>query len=383
MVRSFDRWTLRQGIHREVKSLPPLQNGAAAIITDRNLYRPGQIVKIKGILRDANDTRLTIPESNEVSWQVSEGDEKRVVKEGTATLSADGGWEASWEVPEKARTGHYQIQCKIGKDAYAGMAEVDIEEYRVPLFSVIARAGNEVGPVAHARISSAYFHGAPNAGANVHWKATWTASAETRDDSFKCYNTYTEIGPRLDPEAVPTKTIEGDTKLDEHGRASLECESPFENNPAVGLCDISWRAEVTSIDGQTLLGGASESISSARARLAVHATEDANSRQAVQVQIQAFDQENQPVTDIALQSDLFFVITKTVKEQVAPFVYRYRNTDRFTKIASQELKGSGTIRFDVPTDRTLRGRSKRPWGSNAAGQRRDNRHRRRACGAAG
>jgi alpha-2-macroglobulin len=329
------------------EEIAPPQKRRAAIITDRNLYRPGQVVKIKGILRDAEDTELEIPASSDVSWQVTAGDEKRVVKEGTAALSPDGGWEASWEVPEKARIGRYQIHCKIGKDAYAGVAEVDIEEYRVPLFSVIAEAGNEVGPVAHARISSAYFHGAPNAGAKVHWKATWTASAETRDDSFKCYNIYSEIGPRLDPDTVPTETIEGDTKLDQHGQASLESESPFENNSAIGLCDISWRTEVTSIDGQTIVGGASASVSSAEARLAVHATEDVSSGKAVQVQIQAFDQKNQPVSDIAIQSDLFFVITKTVKEQVAPFVYRYRNTDRFTKIASKELQGSATIRFDV------------------------------------
>jgi alpha-2-macroglobulin len=344
VVRSLDNNT---GYTSGSEVIASPQTRRAAIITDRNLYRPGQVVKIKGIVREANDTNLTIPESREVSWQVSEGDEKRVLKEGTAILSAEGAWETSWEVPERARTGRYQIHCKIGHDAYEGMAEVDIEEYRVPLFSVIAEVGNEIGPVAHATISSAYFHGAPNAGAHVHWKATWTVSAETRDDSFKCYNTYAEVGPRLDPNAVPTKTIEGDTKLDDHGRTSLECESPFETNPAVGLCDISWRAEVTSMDGQTLIAGASELVSSARTRLAVEATEDAHSRQAVQVQIRAFDQDNQPVTDIALECDLFFVLTKTVKEQVAPFVYRYRNTDRFTKIAAQELKGSGTLRFDV------------------------------------
>jgi alpha-2-macroglobulin len=323
------------------------QKRRAAIITDRNLYRPGQVVKIKGILRDANDTDLTIPASGEVSWQVTEGDEKRAIKEGTAPLSGDGAWETSWEVPEKAQTGRYQIRCRIGDDAYTGMAEVDIEEYRVPLFSVITETGNEVGPVAHATISSAYFHGAPNTGANVHWKATWTAVAETHDDNFKCYNIYAEVGPRLDPDAVPTKIIEGDTKLDEHGRVSLACASPFENNLAVGLCDVSWRAEVTSIDGQTITGGASGSLASARGRLAVQATEDASARKAVQVQIQAFDQENKPVSDIAVKSDLYFVVTKTVKEQVAPFVYRYRNTDRFTQISSQVLKGSGIIRFDV------------------------------------
>ena len=344
VVRSLDSNT---GYTSGSETIASPQKKRAAIITDRNLYRPGQLVRIKGMVRDANETNLTIPPSNEVSWQVTEGDEKRAIKEGTATLSADGAWETSWEVPAKARTGKYQIRCKIGADAYAGIAEVDIEEYRVPLFSVIADAENEVGPVAHLNISSAYFHGAPNAGAQVHWKATWTASAETHDESLKCYNAYAEIGPRLDPDAVPTKTVEGDTKLDEHGHASLECDSPFEKNPAIGWSDISWRAEVTSIDGQTLTGGASASISSAPARLAVQATEITSPGKAVQVQVSAFDLNNQAVVDIAIHSDLYFVVTKTVKEQVAPFVYRYRNTDRFTKIGSQDLQGSGTIRYPV------------------------------------
>ncbi|MBV8141542.1 MAG: hypothetical protein JOZ60_05785, partial [Verrucomicrobia bacterium] len=344
LVRSLD---IDTGYTSGTETVPLPEKLRAAIITDRNLYRPGQSVKIKGILRDANETNLTIPSANEVRWQVTAGDEKRVIKEGTAILSGHGTWEALWEIPEKAQTGHYQIHCNVGKAAYAGIADVDVEEYRVPLFSVIAEVSNEVGEAAHATLSSAYFHGAPNAAANVHWKATWTVAAEIHDESFKCYNSYAEIGPRLDPDAVPSKTIEGDIKLDPHGRAFLECESPFKNNPAVGFCDVSWRAEVTSLDGQTIVGGASESISSARARLGVQASEDTSSPKTIQAQIQAFDQENQSVTDIALHADLFFVFTKTVKEQVAPFVYRYRNTDRFTKIASQELRGPGKIRFEV------------------------------------
>jgi alpha-2-macroglobulin len=345
VVRSLD---FNTGYPSGTEAIAAAPKQRAAIITDRNLYRPGQVVKIKGFVRDADETRLTIPGSSDVSWEVTAGDEKRVVKGGTATLSPAGSWEASWDVPEKARTGHYDIHCKMGNKAYTGNADIDIEDYRVPLFSVIAEAKNEVGPVAHATISSAYFHGAPNAGAQVHWKATWSVTAEIRDESFKCYNTYAEVGPRLDPDSLPTKTIEGDSKLDEHGRVSLECASPFENNLAAGLCDISWRAEVTSIDGQTLVGGSSASLSSAPARLAVHTTEEATANKGVQVQIQAFDQDNHPVTPIALRSDLYFVVTKTVKEQVAPFVYRYRNTDRFTKIGSQELKGAANIHFDVP-----------------------------------
>ena len=323
------------------------QKRRAAIVTDRNLYRPGQLVKIKGIMRDANETDLSIPASRQVNWQVTEGDEKRLVKEGTATLSRFGAWEATWEVPEKVRTGRYQIRCRIEDDSYVGMAEVDIEEYRVPLFSIIVQAVNEIGPLAHARVSSAYFHGAPNAGAHVHWKATWTVSTETRDENSKCYNSYAEIGPSLDPGSLPTRTVEGDAKLDERGIGSLECQSPFKDNPAVGVCDVSWRAEVTSIDGQTLTGGAATTVSSSQTRLAVQTTEDLKSPKTVQAHIQAFDQNYQAITDVALHSDLFLVVTKTVKEQVAPFVYRYRNTDRFVKVASQELNGLATLRFRV------------------------------------
>ena len=363
VVRSLDIHTAYTS-GSEVVAAPQKQR--AAIITDRNLYRPGQVVKIKGILRDADETKLSVPAPAEVSWQVTAGDEKRIVKEGTATLSSDGAWETSWEVPQKVQTGNYQIHCKLGDKAYEGTAEVDIEEYRVPLFSVITETGNEVGRVAHATISSAYFHGAPNAGAKVHWKATWTATAQIREESFKCYNTYAEVGPRLDPDAVPTKTMEGDIKLDEHGRPSLECPSPFESNPAIGLCDVSWRVEVTSIDGQTLVGGASASLSSARGLLAVQATEEAGSSKGVQAQIQVFDQNDHSVPDIAVQADLYFVVTKTVKEQVAPFVFRYRNSDRFTKIASQQSKDGGTIHFDVPGNRPLRGGRERPWNGDTS-----------------
>src|SRR5213075_66743 len=46
------------------------------------------------------------------------------------------------------------------------------------------------------------------------------------------------------------------------------------------------------------------------------------------------------------------VTTKTVKEQIAPFVYRYRNTDQFAKVASQESKTPAQLVF--PTTETGR-----------------------------
>ena len=55
---------------------------------------------------------------------------------------------------------------------------------------------------------------------------------------------------------------------------------------------------------------------------------------------------------VLVRADLFHVTTKTVKEQIAPFVYRYRNTDQFDKVDSQESKTPAELIF--PTSETGR-----------------------------
>ena len=322
----------------------------AEIITDRNLYRPGQTVKMKGIVRDVSDARLAIPTATDAQWRVMEGDGNRVVGEGNVALSSYGGWEAEWNVPEKAKLGHYIIDCRVSGKDYEGSTRISIEEYRVPLFSVVVEAKPEVGQTAHAHVSSAYFHGAPNAGARVHWKANWTVTAEFSSDSEnneykKRYNAFAEIGPRLDPQSEETKTIEGDAKLDEHGFANFACESPFKDNAAISRANVSWRAEVTSLDGQTIVGGDMAALFSAETRLGIRANEKPGKPSGVDVSIDAIDKDDAKVEGVAVHVDLFHVTTKVAKEQLAPFVYRYRNTDQFAKVASQEMKTPAAFVF--------------------------------------
>lgn len=324
----------------------------AEIITDRNLYRPGQTVKMKGIVRNITDSGLSIPSPTDVHWRVTQSDGERVVGEGNVALSPDGGWEAEWNVPEKSKLGHFEIRCQIGGQDYEGATSISVEEYRVPIFSVVVEAAHEVGDTAQTRVSSAYFHGAPNAGARAHWKATWTAMAEFASEGEsenykKRYNSYAEVGPRLDPGNEQIKTLEGDAKLDEHGFATLTCESPFKGDSAIARSNVSWRADVTSVDGQTITGGDMAAIFPNPVRLGLRAIEKPGTEHGVNVSLDAVDQENAQVSGVAVHVDLFHVTTKTVKEQIAPFVYRYRNTDQFAKVASQELKTPAEFVFPV------------------------------------
>jgi uncharacterized protein YfaS (alpha-2-macroglobulin family) len=337
----------------------------AEIITDRNLYRPGQTVKMKGLVRDVTSAGLAIPSETrslwhgvvDVHWRIATGDGDRTVGEGTVPLSPYGGWEADWTVPEKAKLGDYIIDCRVNGNDYQGSTRVNVQEYRIPLFSVVVAATSpEVGTTAHAQVSSAYFHGAPNVGARVHWKASWTTSAEygaEEEGSYrKRFNTYAEVGPRLDVDSEDMKTIEGDTKLDAHGVATLACESPFKDNLAVGRASVVWRVDVTSVDGQTLTGGEMATLFSSETRLGVRANEQTAEPAGVKVEIDALDPEDQKVSGVVVQVDLFHITTKTAKEQIAPFVYRYRNTDQFAKVASQESKTPADLIF--PTTETGR-----------------------------
>src|SRR5438094_3085479 len=336
---------------------PRARRPHAEIITDRNLYRPGQTVKMKALVRDVNDGVLTIPAAGEVHWDITEADGSRVVGEGNANLSPYGGWEGEWNVPEKVKLGIYEIRCRLAGRDYEGVATINVQEYRVPLFSVIVEATTpEVGTTAHARVSSVYFHGAPNAGARVHWKATWTASAEygAEDEGSyrKRFNAYAEVGPRLDADTEEIKTIEGDAQLDAHGFATLACESPFKDNPAVGRVHVVWRADVTSIDGQTLTGGEMVTLFPAETRLGVRCEEQVIEPPGIKVEVDALDPQDQKLNGVPVRADLFHVTTKTVKEQIAPCVYRYRNTDQFAKVASQESKTPADLIF--PTTETGR-----------------------------
>ena len=317
------------------------------LITDRNLYRPGEEVKMKGILRDETSSGLALPPAGTVHWQIFQGDADKAIGEGTCPLSAEGAFEASWPIPASAALGECTLKCTLNDNACNGTSTFDIEEYRVPLFTVSVATATETGTAAHMQVSSVFFHGGANSAARVHWKAEWNAPAETGSDTMR-YNQYREIGPVLDAANTPTQTIEGDLRLDDNGMATIACDAPFKTNPAVSISDIQWHADITSIDGQTLSGGASQVFSSTPVILGIGAEEKMTAPRGISVALEAVDPDGNPVASpVKVTADLYHVDTRTVKEQVAPLVFRYRNNDEFTKVDSRESSAPGSLVFSA------------------------------------
>lgn len=144
------------------------------VFTDRNIYRPGDTVHFKGVSRLWDGQYLAVPrDTNAVAWTIDlldeEGAKLSSVAKGAAPLSDFGTWDGSYELPEDASLATYTVN---------GKARFQVRQFRQPLFNVDARAEDTVGSNATVEVRSEYFHGRPNAGARVHWRASWKTTAD-------------------------------------------------------------------------------------------------------------------------------------------------------------------------------------------------------------
>ena len=61
-----------------------------------------------------------IPAATDVHWSVSESLRRSGRRGRNTTLSPYGGWEAEWNIPEKAKLGSYEIRALSVAENYEG-----------------------------------------------------------------------------------------------------------------------------------------------------------------------------------------------------------------------------------------------------------------------
>jgi len=317
------------------------------ILTDRPLYRPGQDLKIKGFLRMKRDGRLAVPSGESVKWEISKAWQDEVLASGTARVNASGGWDAAWTVPEAGDVGEFRVVAKLGAASAGTQANFKIEEFRNPPFSVACEPEDEQKDVSSVvRVASRYFHGAANVGARVKWKATWLSDHDggyysgEESDGFDVVDMYSQsVKP-----PVYDAVAEGESSLDGNGQATLTCAPPFPDPGNRAVTTVLWQIDVTGPDGQTITGGTTDKISMNEIALGVKAAEK-SPEGTVRFDLRAVSRvESRPVP-AKLPAALYIVKAKSVKEQIAPFVYRYRNFDDFIQLAAKDVPANGTVDF--------------------------------------
>ncbi len=140
------------------------------VYTDRPLYRPGQTVYFKAIVRNDDDGAYSQPPAGtDVKIKVSDWQD-RVLYDRTVKTTTFGSLADSFVINPEAGLGTYQIVATIGDESYENT--IRVEEYRKPEYAVNVKMDRDAyinGDTITATIRANYFFGGAVAGANVQW----------------------------------------------------------------------------------------------------------------------------------------------------------------------------------------------------------------------
>ncbi len=157
----------------------------AYVYTDRPIYRPGQTVSFKGIVRHDDDLLYTLPSYSLVEVTITDPEgSAEVMNIPLADLKS---FASELTLDEDASLGTYRISVSKSGGGYLGTISFEVAEYRKPTFQVdIAPSTDDLlaGGVVDALASAAYYSGGDVIGADVSW------NVEATDYTFRPTGAY-------------------------------------------------------------------------------------------------------------------------------------------------------------------------------------------------
>lgn len=147
-------------------SLPTAQN---YLYTDRPIYRPGETVYFKGVLRNRTDMDYSIPNRSTAFVQVDSYTGERIY-EGDVTITPYGTFSGQFTLSEEVALGTAYIN--VSNDIYI---QFEIAEFRVPEFLINVTPQQDYifqGDPLSALSEAKYYFGGVVSSANVNWFVT-------------------------------------------------------------------------------------------------------------------------------------------------------------------------------------------------------------------
>ncbi|HMY19397.1 MAG TPA: Ig-like domain-containing protein, partial [Polyangium sp.] len=154
---------------------PPVAEPAGLVFTGRGIYRPGENVQIKGVVRQPKTTGLFTPKEGDVLLRLVDS-ERREAARMPAKLTKFGTFNAEMTVPADASLGFYYLYAEVLGGRMG--TRVTVDEYR-PIESRAFATINKESFVAGERLTCVargeQLYGAPMVGADVKVVMTRTA----------------------------------------------------------------------------------------------------------------------------------------------------------------------------------------------------------------
>jgi len=200
--------------------------------TDRPIYRPGQTVYFKCIVRKYENERYSIPKPLKILVDVKDEDDDLLYTT-SLTTNGFGSCYSSFQIPPPAKPGIYNIFVSAPEVKAYAIRPFTVSIYKKPEFEVEVKPSKEryrFGEVARIEVQARYLFGVPVAYATVDY------------DVF-CYPTapYGEFGEESNGEFVKSGRVE----TDNDGKATIII--PLKEEPKL-LREYNYSVDITVTD---------------------------------------------------------------------------------------------------------------------------------------
>ncbi|MGB5047696.1 MAG: Ig-like domain-containing protein [Caldilineaceae bacterium] len=148
----------------------------SAFYTDRPIYRPGQTVYWKGIVRLVQNDTYQLPPVGMPVWVTIRDDRGNVLVDREFLVNEHGTVNGELALADAAATGYYGVEVRIplagDRSAYGG-TNFQVAEYRAPEFEIGVESAQPAyiqGETVQVAVDARYFSGGPLASAPVTWR---------------------------------------------------------------------------------------------------------------------------------------------------------------------------------------------------------------------
>ena len=193
---------------------------SAHLFTERGVYRPGDALYLRGIMRSESASGLS-PTRGDVELQVLDASDSELERT-TIALDEYGSFGKQVRIPGSVDLGPLTMVVTQGTQTFS--ASVEVAEYRPAELEVELHADRTRalrGERVNANVDAQYLFGAPAKGAHVYWSARYEprSFAPASHAGF----TFEDLAPlRFDP--LSAYGASGEEALDERGQVALAVE---------------------------------------------------------------------------------------------------------------------------------------------------------------
>jgi alpha-2-macroglobulin len=277
------------------------QTERSYLYTDRPVYRPGDAVHIKGIVRQEQNDTLALPGPQTVTLTVRGPDNKEVLRK-QLTLSAHGTAAADLSLGSDAALGYYYFE--FAEQNIGGGGSFFVEDYKKPEYQVTVKPavtrvlqGNSI----QATISARYFFGEPVAGAKVKYVVHtsthyWWDQDEQDDNGDSADADSSDSDDSDEPDDIygQTEQQEHQGVLDANGQLTVTV--PTRVDPKHTDQDYRIEARVTDVANREVAGHSSVLATYGSFRVSVEPTNYVvQAGQPTRVKVMAQDYDGKPV----------------------------------------------------------------------------------------